>query len=200
MAKHSQQSQSSGGWPALGPDVPRRGARWMASLSRWVLERFRWRLKGDFPNEPKLVIIAAPHQSNWDWALAMLLLFSLRLRMNWMAKHTLFSSPLGGFFRWLGGIPVNRHAAKGVVEQAASDIRAAAQFVLAIAPEGTRQNVKHFKSGFYRIAAAAQVPILPVLIDYPNRVMTFLEPVVPNEDPAEAVPRIEALFDGVRHP
>ncbi len=182
------------GWPELGDQLPRRGSAFFARIARGVLRVFGWQLPGEFPNCRKLVIIAAPHESNWDFVLAMLVLFSLRLRMNWLGKHTLFRGLAGAPMRWLGGIPVDRTAPGGVVEQAAERIRQADQFVLAIAPEGTRSLVEGFKSGFYHIARAAEVPILPVRVDYANRRLVLMDTVTPIDDAERGLAEIQALF------
>ena len=181
-------------FPTLGDQVPRAGSRILAKIARGILTLFGWRLEGEFPNRPKMVIIAAPHTSNWDWVLAMLIVWSIRLKFQWLGKHSLFEGTLGGMFRACGGIPVDRTAPKGVVNQIADRIRSEEQIMLALAPEGTRRHVERFKSGFYHIAYAAGVPIFPVRLDYERRVLYLLPLVFPSGDAEREIREIEALY------
>lgn len=178
----------------VGGSVPRRDYGMLAALGRWILRRMGWRTEGDFPDHPKLVVAIAPHSSNWDFIIGAAFLYVLGLRVAFIAKHTLFRWPLGGFMRWLGGIPVNR-----TQPQDLSDVMAAAfgkhdQLWLAITPEGTRTEGARFKSGFYRIALAAGVPILPVYFNYRRRVTGFLPLIAPDDDVAEGVEQVRRLL------
>jgi 1-acyl-sn-glycerol-3-phosphate acyltransferase len=104
--------------------------------------------------------------------------------MNWLGKHTLFRFPVAGLLRWMGGEPVDRTATKGVVEFAIERFRQRPQWVLGISPEGTRKRAAEWKSGFYRIAVGAGVPIVPVTIDYSRHVLGMGVPFRPTGDPA----------------
>lgn len=157
----------------LPPSAPRvrRNAftRW---VGRTVLRLGGWRMAGEFPDIPKLVLIAAPHSSNWDgiWGFAVKLALGLEVKV--LGKDTLFKVPLlGPLLRRLGVVPIDRRAARGVVGQMAALIRDADRLWLAVAPEGTRKPVEHWKTGFWKIASAAQVPVLPVYFHYPDRVV-----------------------------
>lgn len=185
-------------WPRVGASVPRRGNALTAWLARTALQALGWRIEGTFPDEPRLVIIAAPHRSNFDFVIAMLTLFSLRLRMHWLAKHTLFRGLAGPFMRWLGGIAVDRRAAQDVVGQVVAQMRSVERFALAIAPEGTRQEVDRFKTGFYRIALGADALILPVFVDYAQRRLRLLPPIRPAGDVQAGVAAIEARYQALR--
>ena len=153
-----------------------------------------WRIEGAFPVESKLVAIVAPHTSNWDFPLGVAVLFTLELRATWLGKHTLFDTPLRGFFRWLGGIPVDRRTSHGVVDACVQAFGAAPALLLALAPEGTRKGVSRWKSGFYSIAAEARVPILPVAFDYRTRVVRLLPLFRPSGNLDQDLPLIQALF------
>jgi 1-acyl-sn-glycerol-3-phosphate acyltransferase len=111
------------------------------------------------------VVVFAPHTSNWDFPLLLLARSALELRSSYLGKHTLFRPPFGWLFRALGGIPVNRSDAHHLVEQIANEFRTRDRLWLAMAPEGTRTKTDHWKSGFYRIALAARVPVLLSYID-----------------------------------
>jgi 1-acyl-sn-glycerol-3-phosphate acyltransferase len=132
-----------------------------------------WGFEGTVPNEPKLILLVAPHTSNWDFLTGLWVKFGLRLKASFLAKHTLFWWPLGAFLRSIGGIAIDRSKAVGIAEDSARAFRDNDQLMLVIAPEGTRSKSKKWKSGFHRIAVAAQVPILPIVFDYPKKVIRF---------------------------
>lgn len=159
--------------PVLPPRAPhaRPGGlgRW---IGRTVLRLGGWRMVGELPDVPKLVLIGAPHSSNWDgvWGFAAKLAIGLDARI--LGKDTLFRIPgLGLLLRRLGVIPVDRSNPRGVTDQAAAMIREADRLWFALAPEGTRRPVERWKSGFWKIARAADVPVLPVYFHYPDRVI-----------------------------
>lgn len=157
----------------LPPSAPRihRNAfvRW---IGRTVLRMGGWRMEGAFPDLPRVVLIGAPHSSNWDgvWGFAALMALGLDLKV--LGKDTLLKVPvMGPVLRRLGVIPVDRSAAQGVVEQAARMIRSADRFWYGLAPEGTRKVVEKWKPGFWRIAKAAGVPVVPAYFHYGRRII-----------------------------
>jgi 1-acyl-sn-glycerol-3-phosphate acyltransferase len=172
-----------------------RGWFWRA-VGRTYLRFGGWRIEGAFPTESKFVTIVAPHTSNWDFPLGVAVAFALELKVSWLGKHTLFETPLKGFFRWLGGIPVDRRASHGVVEACVQSFASAPALLLALAPEGTRSGPSRWKSGFHAIAVQAGVPILPVTFDARARVVRLMAPFYPGGDLAQDLPRIQALFAG----
>jgi 1-acyl-sn-glycerol-3-phosphate acyltransferase len=127
------------------------------------------------PDCGKLVIIAAPHTSNWDFVFGMTGAFALGLELHWMGKHTLFKPPLGGVMRWLG---------------------------LVVTPEGTRSKVERWKTGFWHIARAAGVPILLGGLDYGRKRLVFGPLLEPGESLEEDMAMIQAHYRGMtpRHP
>lgn len=158
--------------PTLPPNAPRmapnRFSRW---LGRCVLRLGGWRVVGEFPDVAKLVVIGAPHSSNWDGILGLAVKLALGLDVRILGKHQLFWGPLGPLMRRLGVIAVNRAAPQGVVAQVAARIVDAERYWFGIAPEGTRKPVEQWKPGFWKIARAARVPVLPVYFHYPDRVI-----------------------------
>lgn len=184
--------------PALPECLPRRGNAFTSAVSRALLGAAGWTIEGDFPARPKMVAIVAPHTSNWDFIVGILAVFAIGIRVRFLAKHTLFKGPLGWFMRWCGGMPVNREAPQGFVPQAVEAIAAAPAMFLAITPTGTRSSTKPWKSGFYHIAVAARVPILPVIFDGSARAIRFLPAFEPSGDYGADLPRLRALYAGVR--
>ena len=141
----------------------------MKAIARAVLFVFGWRLVGRAPSVARCVVIFAPHTSNWDFPLLLLVRSAFGRKVHYLGKHTLFRPPFGWLFRLSGGIPVVRHEHHHVVDQAVRMFHEREQLWLAISPEGTRRKTDHWKSGFYRIALAAQVPVLPAFLDSERR-------------------------------
>src|SRR5262249_19919917 len=131
---------------------PRGGNPLRRAIGRFYLRSSGWRIRGRVPVEPKFVAIVAPHTSNWDFVVCVATMFALGLHIQWFGKHTLFRGPFGWLLRALGGLPVRRDTAKGVVSEIADTIRAKRRFILALAPEGTRRRVSEWRTGFYHIA------------------------------------------------
>jgi len=141
----------------------------MRSLAFSILKVFGWRLEGRLPDVNKLVVIAAPHTSNWDLPVLLSLAFALKAKACWLGKHTLFRWPYGFLFRWMGGIPVYRSASQNVVAQSVEMFRNSEKLILTIPPEGTRSKVSHWKTGFYYIALGAEGPRARAVIDYKRK-------------------------------
>ncbi len=149
--------------------APRAGgaiARW---LGRVILRAGGWRVTGAFPDVPKAMIIAAPHSSMWDalWGLAAKL--AMGIHVEFMAKQEAFFWPLGPVLRALGGFPVDRKAAMGVVDQLIDRMRSHERLWMVIAPEGTRRRVERWKTVFWKIAMANAVPVVAATFHYPDR-------------------------------
>ena len=144
----------------------------LRGLSVAILRMAGWKVEGQLPPDcAKSVFIAAPHTSNWDLPYTLMLAFSLRLRVYWMGKQSLFRAPFGGVMRWLGGIPVNREQSSNLVASSAQAMRAAkGPMQLIVPPEGTRGKTRHWKTGFYFIAQEAGVPIVLAFVDYGRKV------------------------------
>jgi len=125
-----------------------------------ILKLTGWKAVGNTISQPKYVLIGAPHTSNWDFPLMLLVVLKLRLQLYWMGKHTLFPFPFSGFMKWLGGIPINRSKSHNVVNDIVLQFNDNEKFVVLVPPEGTRSKVTSWKTGFYHIANNANVPIL----------------------------------------
>jgi 1-acyl-sn-glycerol-3-phosphate acyltransferase len=150
----------------------------LRALSLAFLRAAGWKLDGQLPaDQPKCVLIAAPHTSNWDLPYTLMVAFALRLNIYWMGKQQLFRGPWGPVMRWLGGIAVDRSQSTNLVSASASAIRAAdGAMCLVVPPEGTRSKTRQWKTGFYWIAHEAGVPIVMAYMDYPRK-LSGLGPV-----------------------
>jgi 1-acyl-sn-glycerol-3-phosphate acyltransferase len=147
-----------------------------------LLRLTHWSLAGTAPSEPKYVLLAAPHTTNWDLPSLLLLAWSHGTRFNWLGKHQLFFGPMNRIMRVLGGIPVRRDERRGMVDWLTTEFEEADRIALAIPAAGTRSYTDHWKSGFYRLALAADVPIVCAFVDYSTRTMGFGPTVVPTGD------------------
>jgi 1-acyl-sn-glycerol-3-phosphate acyltransferase len=164
-------------------------------ISKLVFLIGGWRIEGKAPDLPKVIYIAAPHTSGWDfvYGIAARKLFGLR-RTYYLGKAELFRPPFGWLFRALGGFPVDRRRHGGLVEAAVALYQAHEHFAIALAPEGTRQYVPTFKTGFYHIAIQAKVPIVRAAFDYPNRRVVLAAPYYPSGDLENDLPEIRDWF------
>jgi 1-acyl-sn-glycerol-3-phosphate acyltransferase len=179
------------------PSVPRVKRPLSSRLARFVLRVLRWRVTGDLPDLTKFVIIVAPHTSNWDFVIGFLCYLALELRASWLGKHTIFRFPFGPVLRHFGGIPVDRGAAQDVVQRAVAEFQRRSSFVLALAPEGTRRRVATWRSGFYRIALGAGVPITTASLDFRKREVAVGPLFQPTGDYATDFQRIVDRFASV---
>jgi 1-acyl-sn-glycerol-3-phosphate acyltransferase len=160
-------------WPRLGNAIPQRTQPIRTLIGRTVFKLTGWKLVGNLPNESKLVIVALPHSSNFDFILALSVIWGWGLKINFMAKHTLFKFPQGLFFRAVGGIPVDRRSAHGLVEKMTHEFNSRSSLILGIAPEGTRNSDGSLKAGFARIAKAASAPVVPIIVNYKTKTLTL---------------------------
>jgi len=184
--------------PIIGDALPRRGNRYSQWVAQSLLAFFGWRIEYDAPNLPKLLLIGAPHTSNWDFVLTLVTFFALSVRISWMAKHTFFRWPFKGILAWLGGIPVNRNSKHGVVDQTVQAFDTRDKFILALTPEGTRTKVNKWKTGFYHMAQGARVPIVLVRFDYGRKVLGVGPTIEPSGDLTADMTQIQAVFAPIK--
>ncbi|WP_457857775.1 lysophospholipid acyltransferase family protein [Psychrobacter pulmonis] len=182
----------------LGDLVPKRGNKFAPIIASALLKAAGWRTVGEIPNIPQAVVLALPHTSNVDGIYAIPSLFALDLKISIMGKHTLFKVPVfAQLLKWIGVIPIDR-GNKGSVLQANIDkFKTGKPLFLGLAPEGTRQYTKDWKTGFYYLALGAGVPILPVAMDYKTKEIRFMSPVYPTGDIDVDLPKIYAQYRGV---
>jgi len=153
-------------------------------LYKLIFNLLGWKIVGDFPRELRKYIVAvAPHTSNWDFPLGVMARSILRMKnARFLGKDSLFKPPFGWFFRSLGGYPVNRSSSHDVVHQVVDIFNSHDDFILALAPEGTRKKVEKLRTGFYFIAKGAKVPIVPVGFDFSTKRVVVGEPMMPTEN------------------
>jgi 1-acyl-sn-glycerol-3-phosphate acyltransferase len=155
---------------------PSGGGGPLVLVGRAALRLMGWRMVGALPLLPRYILVVAPHTSNWDFFVGLAAKFALGLHAQWLGKHSLFRGPIGWMLRALGGIPVDRSKPDGVIEGVLAGMQDAPTFVLALAPEGTRKYIDHWKTGFHRIAVAAAVPVVPVAFDWSTRTIDLTQP------------------------
>lgn len=182
----------------VGDALPRRGNRLSQAIAQMLMSIFGWRIAADIPDLPKFVLVGAPHTSNWDFLLTMATQFALGIRFSWLAKRSLFRWPIGGIMTWLGGVPVDRNSRNaGFVKQIVEVFNSHDQFIVAVMPEGTRSKAKRWKTGFYRIAEGADVPIVLVKFDYGRKVMGIGPTIIPTGDVETDMVTIQAHYVGI---
>jgi 1-acyl-sn-glycerol-3-phosphate acyltransferase len=154
-----------------------------------------WKIVGDVPrNVKKYIIIVAPHSSNWDFIIGVLVRGVLGFDSKFLGKHSLFAPPFGWFFRMAGGYPVDRSQKTNLVDQVVELFDRHEEFIISLAPEGTRKNVSEWKTGFYYIAHKAKVPVVPVKMDRPNRQVIFFKPYYLKGGLEEDMKEIKKVF------
>jgi 1-acyl-sn-glycerol-3-phosphate acyltransferase len=154
----------------------------MSVFCLFLLKLFGWKLVIQNPVPSRCVIIFAPHTSNWDFVWMLVTKFAMKLKLNYLGKHTLFKGPWAFFFRMTGGIPVLRSKTNNMVEGLVTEFEQRESMRLAVAPEGTRSKTNHWKSGFYHIAVQAQVPIVCAFMDMKTRSLGIGEVFQPTGD------------------
>lgn len=159
-----------------------------------ILRLIGWKSRGSEVSVPKYVLIGAPHTSNWDFPLMLMVVLELRLQLYWMGKHTLFPFPFAGFMKWLGGIPINRAKSHNVVYEIVSQFKNSDSFVVLVPPEGTRSRVSEWKTGFYHIANNAEVPILMGYVDAQKKEAGFADFFYPTGQLEEDMKEIRGFY------
>jgi len=181
-----------------GGGLRRKGTLLSYRIGRLWLKLFGWKIYGEAPSHSKFVFIAAPHTSNWDLPFMLATAYTMRVRISWFGKHTLFIFPWGWLMRKLGGIPVDRRLRQSLVIQTAEKFRSSDYLVLAIPPEGTRRKVALWKSGFYHIASQSGVPIGLGYLDYERKLCGLGMFVIPSGNVKEDMNKIRAFYRNIR--
>lgn len=185
-----------------GPQIGHQGAS-TGLIRYWIgrtcLRLAGWDTIGAFPpNEPRLVLIACPHTTNWDGAAMIAAAWVFRVKLHWIAKDTLTKGLLGAILRRFGAVGVDRSKPGGQVQQVAARMRAADRMFLAIAPSGSRSRREFWKSGFYHIAMAADVPVVPAFVDWGNKRVGLFDAIKPSGDLVADMDKFRALYTGMK--
>ncbi|WP_230658293.1 lysophospholipid acyltransferase family protein [Psychrobacter sp. I-STPA10] len=187
----------------LGDLIPKRGGKLIPKLAKGFLTASGWRIVGSIPNISQAVLLAVPHTSNIDGVYAIPTLLALDLDIKIMGKQSLFKVPvLGSFLKWSGVIPIDREKKGSVLQASIDKFQHGQPLFLGLAPEGKRGYSDKWKTGFYYIAQAAGVPIIPVAMDYKSKQIRFMTPVEPTGDIEADLQKIYQQYRGVmpRHP
>ena len=178
----------------LGPPLAN---KFQSLIGLSFLKLTGWEAVGNVPEMPKFVMLLAPHTSNWDLFFILAILYALGIKFNWFGKMEIFRWPVGGFFKWLGGIPVDRGSRRNMVQQTVNIIQDREQIIVGISPEGTRSHAKYWKTGFYHIAHQAQIPIVFAFLDY-RRKKGGLGPILDSTgDIEEDLNKIRCFYSGI---
>ncbi|MBN2078446.1 MAG: lysophospholipid acyltransferase family protein [Spirochaetes bacterium] len=166
-------------------------------FSLLFMKALGWRTEGALPDIPRYVLIVAPHTSNWDLLFGAVTAFALRLDVYFMAKHQLFRFPFGPLMKWIGALRIDRRVHADTVKHAVETFREHERLVIAVPPEGTRAKVKHWKTGFYYIAAGAGVPVVMAFIDYGRKTAGVGPVITPYGDIDADMGAIRKFYDGI---
>lgn len=168
-------------------------------ITKFIFYRLMaWKIEGQFDrNIKKAVVIVVPHTSWHDFYIGVFLRKILKIEINFIAKKELFKWPIGWYFRWMGGASLDRTPGQNKVEAIAEIFEQKQEFRLAMAPEGTRKKVLKWKTGFYYIAIAANVPIIPVAFDYETKTVIINDTFYPTRDIDIDTIKLRTIFEGV---
>ncbi|WP_378187741.1 1-acyl-sn-glycerol-3-phosphate acyltransferase [Aquimarina sp. W85] len=173
----------------------------MKKVSSFIYHKILgWKIIGDFSADTvkKCVVIAVPHTSWHDFYIGLLLRQICGIKISFMAKKELFRWPLGVYFRKVGGIALDRTPGQNKVEAIAKEFEKRDELRLTLAPEGTRKKVTEWKTGFYFIAKAANVPIIMVTFDFEKKQNHISKPFYPTDDMEEDLALMYKFFEGVQ--
>ena len=149
----------------ISPTSPRMGNAVTRAIGSGLLKLFGWKIEGVLPNEPKAILVGEPHTSNWDFILIMCAAQAVGFRMSYIMKKEAFFWPMSRFFKWMGGLPIERKKGKDSLAQIKTHIEAQDNIFLAITPSGSRSATDAYKKGYLHLAAVAKVPLFLIGID-----------------------------------
>lgn len=168
----------------------------MKAIAGAIFRMMGWTPQPSASVPDKCVIVCYPHTSNWDLFILQLTAFYFGQHLNWLGKKEIFAPGIAGFMRSIGGIPVDRSAPQGMVKQVAAEFARADKLRLCIPPEGTRSKVEYWKSGFYRIAMEAGVPLQIAEVCFRRKVVGFGITIHPTGDIKADMDKIRAYLAG----
>ena len=166
-------------------------------FSKLVFKILGWKIVGSIPEIKKYVVISAPHTSNWDFLIGGCFAYILDIKPKYLVKMELYIWPLSILIKLNGGIPVYRKTAKNTVDQVVEIFQTTENLILGIAPEGTRSRVEKWKTGFYYIAQKANVPIVPMYMDYEKKEVGYFDMLNPSGDLQKDLQKIQECYQSV---
>jgi 1-acyl-sn-glycerol-3-phosphate acyltransferase len=169
----------------------------MKWMSRKILGLMGWTFEGTVPDVPKMIVVGFPHTSNWDLFVYFAVMDHFGVQSRFLIKKGVFKGPLGWMLRRWGGIPVDRSVGADIVGTAVAAFASHDELVLVIAPEGTRAQTEVWKSGFWRIADEADVPVVMAFVDGETKTAGFGPAVKVDGDPAAWIAQASAFYDRI---
>ena len=183
--------------PSVPDCLPRARGKWSSNLGKWVLEMLGWKITGDIPAHKKMILAVAPHTSNWDFVIGVATMLYLNLKVSFLGKDAIFRWPFKGLLESIGGIAVDRKHSHGVVGQMVEAFNQSEQLLLGLAPEGTRSKTKEWKTGFLYMANQANVPVVPISLDFAAKEVRFHSPMIISDDIPSELSKVKANFADV---
>jgi 1-acyl-sn-glycerol-3-phosphate acyltransferase len=175
-------------------DVPQTHYKLIQKSAGILLSALGWKITGRFPQEKKFILIVAPHTSNWDFIISMLVMLSLNLKVTFLGKKSIFIGPFKWLLIKLGGVAIDRTHHQGVAGQMVKLFKQREKMILGLSPEGTRSKINQWKTGFLVIAKKANVPIVPIRLDFAKKEVEILPIYQVDKDIDEALIEIKDKF------
>lgn len=179
----------------ISPAAPRMGNALTRAIGNGLLKLFGWKVEGKLPDEAKVILVGEPHTSNWDFVLIMFAAQSVGFRMSYIMKAEAFFWPLGGFFKWMGGIPIERKKGQDSLTQIKEHVEAQDNIFLAITPSGSRSPKEKYKTGYLRMANAFGIPLFLIGLHGPTKSIVLDRLVDPVSDVAKQNKSIQNYID-----
>ena len=179
--------------------------RFIQWLGRSLLSILGWKVLGDIGEEhahKNLVVIVAPHTSNWDGILGVAAIAGLDAKISFLGKESAFKYGLGTFLRYMGGIPIDRSNPGGVINDAIEKIKKINGTLLGMSPEGTRSKVEAWKTGFLRIAKGINANIIPASLDFAKKEVLLGKTFTPTGDNKKDIESLQDYYKDftAKHP
>ena len=168
------------------------------NLSKFILWLLGWKLRMELPATKKYIVIIAPHTSNWDFLLGKLANWSCGQKPKVLVKKEAFKFIIGAIIRKWGGVPIDRKRSKNLVDQVVQYFNDNDEFILGITPEGTRKRNPDWKTGFYRIAVKANVPIYFGYIDFATKRLGMHDFFIPTGNMESDINQIKSYYKDMK--
>tara|TARA_R110000737_G_scaffold105727_2_gene138716 strand:- start:3 stop:596 length:594 start_codon:yes stop_codon:yes gene_type:complete len=183
--------------PTVPACIPTCEYGFLSRIASYALRRSGWTIRGVLPQQAKFILAVAPHTSNWDFFVGIAVMFTLKLKVSFLGKASIFRWPIKSLLTAIGGIGVDRSHSHGVVGQIVAAFNDNDQFILGLAPEGTRSKTIEWRTGFLHIAKQANVPVVPVSFDFTKKEVLFHPAVFIKGDINQALVEFKQIFSKV---